>query len=74
MDALRYGVSGLDFGRRLEFKPIDININKTAIDAKIRLGILPEDETLQKELEAKERIRQRAEHFYQLAFGDWKVK
>ena len=70
MDALRYGVSGLDFGRRLEFKPIDININKTAIDAKIRLGILPEDETLQKELEAKERIRQRAEHFYQLAFGD----
>ncbi len=71
MDSLRYAITGLDFGRRLNFQPVvDISGETAAVDAKVRLGILPDDPEAQRIIELENRKKLYAQHFYNLAWGD----
>ncbi len=70
-DSLRYALTGLDFGRRLNFQPqIETGGESANIDAKVRLGILPEDPHAQRILEQENRRKAYTQHFYNLAWGD----
>jgi hypothetical protein len=70
MDAFRYLISGMDYGRELRFEALEPTPEDTTLKAKIRLAIVSPDETIRKQQEKKQDEDRAKKHFQDLLMAD----